>query len=106
MASHVIIGGLLRLGMSAAAGVAFTALHWGCAQGCVCCPAPAGYVTAAAAGGALLYVIMMYEIAPLWNTKIVNFTQRVPFFLSHLLFGAAVGAWVYWKLGHAPCSAG
>ncbi len=52
---------------------------------------PAGYVTAAAAGGALLYVIIEYEIAPLWNTKIVNFTPQVPFFLSHLLFGRRSG---------------
>ena len=52
-------------------------------------------------GGALLYVIMLYGFAPLWNTDIVNFTLRVPFFISHLLFGAAVGGWVCWQLGYA-----
>jgi hypothetical protein len=31
----------------------------------------------------------------------VDFTPRVPFFVSHLLFGAAVGGWVSWKLGPA-----
>ena len=99
-ASHVIVGGLMHLAMSAFAGVAFAVvlavliragLRW--------LATPAGYVAAAAAGGALLYVVMLYGFAPLWNTEIVNFTPRVPFFLSHLLFGAAVGGWVYWRLG-------
>jgi len=35
------------------------------------------------------------------NRTRVAFTPQVPFFLSHLLFGAAVGGWVYWKLGYA-----
>jgi hypothetical protein len=42
---------------------------------------------------------MLYGFAPLWNTEIVNFTPRVPFFFSHVLFGAVVGGWVYWRLG-------
>jgi len=43
----------------------------------------------------------MYGFAPLWNTEIVDFTPRVPFFVSHLLFGAVVGGWVYRMLGPA-----
>lgn len=102
LASHVVVGGLLHLAMSAAAGTAFAvALALLIRSGIRVLATPAGYVAAAAAGGGLLYVIMIYGFAPLWNTEIVDFTPRVPFFLSHLLFGAAVGAWVYWRLGYA-----
>jgi hypothetical protein len=102
LASHVIVGSLLHLAMSAAAGAAFAvALALLIRSGPRVLATPAGYVAAAMAGGALLYVIMMYGFAPLWNREIVDFTPRVPFLLSHLLFGAAVGGWVYWSLGHA-----
>src|SRR5215472_12216670 len=100
LASHVIVGGLLHLAMSAFAGVTFAVvLAVLIRAGLRVLATPAGYVTAAAAGGALLYVVMLYGFAPLWNTEIVNFTPRVPFFFSHLLFGATVGGWVYWRLG-------
>ncbi len=102
VASHAIVGGLLHLAMSAFAGIAFAVvLALLIRSGVRVLATPAGYVGAAVAGGALLYVIMMYGFAPLCNTNIVNFTPRVPFFLSHLLFGAVVGGWVYWQLGHA-----
>jgi hypothetical protein len=102
LASHVIVGGLLHLAMSAFAGAAFAVvLAVLIRAGVRALATPAGYVTGAVAAGALLYVIMIYGFAPLWNTEIVNFTPRVPFFVSHLLFGAAVGVWVYWQLGHA-----
>ena len=102
LASHVIVGGLLHLAMSAAAGMAFAVvLAVLIRAGLRVLATPAGYVIAAVAGGALLYVIMLYGFAPLWNTEIVNFTPRVPFFLSHLLFGATVGGWVYWQTVHA-----
>jgi hypothetical protein len=101
LASHVIVGGLLHLAMSAFAGIAFAVgLAVLIRSGLRVLATPAGYVTAAMAGGALLYVIMLYGFAPLWNTEIVDFTPRVPFFLSHLLFGAAVGGWVYWQIGY------
>ena len=102
LASHVIVGGLLHLAMSATAGIAFAVvLAVLIRAGLRVLATPAGYVTAAVAGGALLYVIMMYGFAPLWNTEIVDFTPRIPFFLSHLLFGAVVGGWVYWQAMHA-----
>jgi hypothetical protein len=102
LVSHVIVGGLLHLAMSAAAGIAFAVvLAVLIRAGLRVLATPAGYVAAAIAGGALLYVIMIYGFAPLWNTEIVDFTPRVPFFLSHLLFGAAVGGWVYWRIGYA-----
>jgi hypothetical protein len=104
-ASHVIVGGLLHLAMSAVAGAAFAVvLALLIRAGARALAAPAGYVAAAVAGGALLYVIMMYGFAPVWNTEIVNFTPRVPFFVSHLLFGATVGGWVYWRLAGARAS--
>ena len=100
--SHVIVGGLLHLAMSAAAGVAFAVvLAVLIRYGLRLLATPVGYVAAATAGGALLYVIMLYGFAPLWNTEIVDFTPRVPFFLSHLLFGAVAGGWVYWQIGYA-----
>jgi hypothetical protein len=105
LASHLIVGGLLHLAMSAFAGAAFAVvLAVLIRAGLRALDTPAGYVTAAVGSGALLYVIMMYGFAPLWNTEIVNFTPRVPFFISHLLFGAIVGGWVYWQIGHAPAS--
>jgi hypothetical protein len=102
LASHVIVGGLLHLAMSAAAGIAFAVvLAVLIRAGLRMLATLAGYVAAAVAGGALLYVIMLYGFAPLWNTEIVDFTPRVPFFVGHLLFGATVGGWVYWQAGHA-----
>jgi hypothetical protein len=38
-----------------------------------------GYVLGGAAGGALLYVIMVYAVAPALNTNISDFTPRAPF---------------------------
>jgi hypothetical protein len=98
-ASHVIIGGLLHLAMSAVAGAAFAVvLAVLLRAGLRLLATPAWYVAAAAAGGALLYLIMLYGLAPALNTDIVNFTPRLPFFFSHLVFGATVGGWVYWRL--------
>ena len=98
-ASHVIVGGLLHLAMSAFAGAAFAVvLAVLIRAGARVLASPAWYVAAATAGGALLYLIMVYGLAPALNSEIVNFTPRVPFFFSHLLFGAAVGGWVYWKI--------
>jgi hypothetical protein len=102
-ASHVIVGGLLHLAMSAFAGAAFAVvLAVLIRAGARVLASPAWYVAAATAGGALLYVIMLYGLAPALNSEIVNFTPRVPFFFSHLLFGATVGGWVYWRIAAAP----
>jgi hypothetical protein len=102
-ASHVIVGGLLHLGMSVVAGAAFAAvLAMLIRAGARELASPAGYVIAGAAGGALLYAIMLYGLAPALNTDVVNFTPRVPFLFSHLLFGATVAGWVYWKIAAAP----
>jgi hypothetical protein len=105
-ASHLIVGGLLHLAMSAFAGAAFAVvLAVLIRAGAQLLASTAWYVAAAAAGGALLYVIMVYGLGPALNTDIVNFTPRVPFFFSHLLFGATVGGWVYWKTAAAGAGA-
>ena len=101
-ASHVIVGGLLHLAMSAFAGAAFAVvLAVLIRAGLRALASPAWYMAAATGGGALLYAIMLYGFAPLWNSEIVNFTPRLPFFFGHLLFGATVGGWVYWRLAAA-----
>jgi hypothetical protein len=58
---------------------------------------PVGYVLGGAAGGALLYVIMVYTVAPALNTNISDFTPWGPFFIAHLVYGTTVAAFVYWR---------
>src|SRR5216684_3839539 len=70
VASHAIVGGLLHLAMSAGTGAAFAvALAVLIRSGLRVLATPAGYVAAAVAGGALLYVIMIYAVAPAWNSE-------------------------------------
>jgi hypothetical protein len=64
LVSHVIVGGLLHLAMSAFAGMAFAVVLAVLIRfGLRALATPVGYVAAAAAGGALLYVIMLYGFA-------------------------------------------
>lgn len=96
--SHVIVGGLLHLAMSIGAGIVFAVvlavlIRAGLRQ----LASPLMYVLGGAAGGALLYVIMMEGIAPQLNRTIVDFTPRLPFFWAHLAFGATVAAYTYWR---------
>jgi len=62
---------------------------------------PVGYLLGSTAGGAILYLIMMEAVAPHLNRTIVDFTPRTPFFLAHLVFGAVVGGYVYWRCAAA-----
>jgi hypothetical protein len=105
--SHVIVGGLLHVAMSIGAGVAFAvALALLIRAGFRQFAHPLLYVLGGAAGGALLYLIMMEGVAPRMNRTIVEFTPRLPFFLAHLAFGATVAAYTYWRTtggtAHAP----
>lgn len=107
VASHLIVGGLLHLAFSAAAGIAFALviallIRSGIKPLSAALASPLGYPAAAALGGALLYVIMIYGIATALNSEIVDFTPRGPFFAAHLLYGATAGAFVYWRAIHAP----
>ena len=96
VASHLTVGSVLHVAMSVTAGVAFViALALAIRLGLRALATPAGYILGGAAGGALLYVIMMYVVAPSMNSMISDFTPRTPFFLAHLAFGATVGAFVY-----------
>lgn len=98
VASHLVVGAVLHVAMSAAAGIAFAlVLAVLLRAGLRLLAHPVGYVVAGLLGGGLLYVIMMYGVAPALNSEIVDFTPRVPFLISHLLFGATVGAFVYWR---------
>jgi hypothetical protein len=102
VASHIVVGTVLHLAMSVTAGVAFAVvLAVLIRAGISVLTTPMGYVLAAAAGGAILYLIMMEAVAPHLNRTIVEFTPRTPFFLAHLLFGAVVGAYVYWRCAAA-----
>jgi hypothetical protein len=97
-ASHLAVGAILHTAMSASAGVAFAvALAVLIRAGFGLLATPVGYVLGGAAGGALLYVIMMYGVAPALNTNISDFTPRGPFFIAHLIYGATVAAFVYWR---------
>jgi hypothetical protein len=108
--SHLAVGSVLHLLMSATSGIAFVLvlavpLRIG-GRAAATLTNPVGYVLAGAAGGALLYVIMMYGVAPALNDQIVHFTPRVPFFISHLLFGAVATGWVYvMQAGHVTRTA-
>lgn len=96
--SHVVVGGLLHLAMSIGAGIVFAVvLAVLIRAGLRPLASPLMYQLGGAAGGALLYVIMMEGIAPQLNRTIVDFTPRLPFFLAHLAFGATVAAYTYWR---------
>jgi hypothetical protein len=98
VASHLTVGAVLHVAMSATAGIAFAVvLATLIRAGIRPLATPLGYLTGAAIGGALLYVIMMYGVAPAFNSEIVDFTPRVPFFFSHLVFGAVAGGYAYWR---------
>jgi hypothetical protein len=105
-ASHLAVGAILHTVMSATAGVAFAvALAVLIRAGFGFLATLVGYVLGGAAGGALLYVIMVYAVAPALNTNISDFTPRGPFFIAHLVYGATVAAFVYWRRHHAVVSA-
>jgi hypothetical protein len=100
--SHIVVGTVLHLAMSITAGVAFAVvLAVLIRAGLAILTAPLGYLFGGVAGGALLYVIMMEAVAPNLNRTIVEFTPRTPFFLAHLLYGATVGGYVYWRASTA-----
>jgi hypothetical protein len=95
VASHLVVGALLHLAESVVAGIAFAVvLALLLRAGIRLLASPLTYVIAAMVGGALLYGIMMYAVAPVLNPEIIQFTPRVHFFVGHLLFGATVGAFV------------
>lgn len=101
--SHLVVGAVLHTAFSVFAGVAFAVvLALLVRAGLRFLMSPAAYVLAGAAGGALLYAIMIYLVAPGLNSTIVEFTPLIPFFFAHLLYGATVGGFVYWRRHHVP----
>jgi hypothetical protein len=110
VASHITVGAILHLAMSATGGVAFAVaiallIRSGIKPLAALLTQPLGYLAASVVGGALLYTIMMYGIAPVLNSEISDSTARAPFFAAHLLFGAVTGAFVYWRSSHVPGTA-
>src|SRR5262249_22473062 len=98
VASHFVVGTVLHLGMSITAGVAFAVVLAALIRsGLHVLATPLGYVLGGAAGGAILSLIMMEAVAPHSNRTIAAFPPRAPFFLAHLLFGAVVAGYVYWR---------
>lgn len=51
-------------------------------------------------------MVMIYGVAPALNSTVENFNPRVPFFLAQLVFGVAVGAFVYWRAGRGVAAGG
>lgn len=110
IASHITVGTILHLAMSMASGIAFAVaiallIRVGIKPLATLLTEPIGYLVASVVGGALLYTIMMYGIAPVLNKTISDSTARGPFFAAHLLFGAVTGAYVYWRLTHVAGTA-
>jgi len=102
VASHIVVGTILHLAMSVTAGIAFAVvLAVLIRSGLHVLSTPVGYLLGSTAGGAILYLIMMEAVAPHLNRTIVDFTPRTPFFLAHLVFGAVVGGYVYWRCAAA-----
>jgi hypothetical protein len=98
VASHLVVGTVLHLAMSITAAVAFAVVLAALIRaGLHVLATPLGYVLGGAAGGAILYLIMMEAVAPHLNRTIVESTPRAPFFLAHLLFGAVVAGYVCWR---------
>lgn len=97
-ASHLAVGSILHTAMSVTAGIAFAlVLAFLIRAGLRSLSNPVGYVLGGATGGAILYLIMMYAVSPALNTNIKDFTPRAPFFFAHLLYGATVAGFVYWR---------
>jgi hypothetical protein len=98
--SHLAVGMVLHLAFSVVVGIAFVTILFGLRRAGL--PVlgkmlgnPAGYVVAAIAGGALLYVVMMYLVLPWANPLMPDMTPRVPFFVGHLVYGLLFGVVAY-----------
>lgn len=94
--SHLAVGTLLHLGMSIVMGIAFAlVLAFALRAGLRALAHPLAYIAAGGAGGALLYTIMMYGVAPVLNPTIVDMTARAPFLAAHVAFGVVTAGYVY-----------
>src|SRR6266851_4253736 len=95
-ASHVAVGMILHLAFSMVVGMVFiTVLVALRRAGVGVLRTVPGYVGAAVAGAALLYVVMIYLVLPWANPLMCHMTPRGPFFVGHLIYGLVFGLVAY-----------
>jgi hypothetical protein len=91
-AGHLAVGMILHLAFSMLAGIVFITVLFGLQRaGLGLLRTAPGYIGAAIAGAALLYVVMMYLVLPWANPLMCHMTPRGPFFIGHLIYGLIFG---------------
>jgi hypothetical protein len=105
-ASHLATGMVLHLTFSMLAGMAFITVLFALRRaGLGVLRTLPGFVGASMAGGALLYLVMMYLVLPWANPLMIHMTPRGPFFIGHLIFGLVFGLVAYPLARRAALSA-
>ena len=95
-AGHLAVGLVLHLAFSMVVGIVFITVLSGLRRaGRGVLRTWPGYVGAAVAGAALLYVVMMYLVLPWANPLMCHMTPRGPFFIGHLVYGLVFGLVAY-----------
>jgi hypothetical protein len=95
-ASHLAVGMVLHLAFSMVVGIVFVTVLFALRRaGLGVLRTLPGFVGAAIAGAALLYVVMIYAILPWANPLMYHMTPRGPFFIGHLIYGLVFGLVAY-----------
>jgi hypothetical protein len=95
-ASHLAVGMILHLAFSMLVGMVFITVLFALRRaGLGVLRTVPGYVGAAVAGAALLYVVMIYLVLPWANPLMCHMTPRGPFFVGHLIYGLVFGLVAY-----------
>ena len=85
-------GMILHLAFSVLVGIVFITILFGLRRaGLGLLRTAPGYIGAAIAGAALLYVVMIYLVLPWANPLMCHMTPRGPFFIGHLIYGLIFG---------------
>ena len=91
-AGHLAAGMILHLAFSVLVGIVFITILFGLRRaGLGLLRTAPGYIGAAIAGAALLYVVMIYLVLPWANPLMCHMTPRGPFFIGHLIYGLIFG---------------
>jgi hypothetical protein len=95
-ASHLAVGMILHLAFSILVGIVFITILFALRRaGLGLLRTAPGYIGAAIAGAALLYVVMIYLVLPWANPLMCHMTPRGPFFIGHLIYGLIFGLVAY-----------
>ena len=95
-AGHLAAGMILHLAFSVLVGIVFITILFGLRRaGLGLLRTAPGYIGAAIAGAALLYVVMIYLVLPWANPLMCHMTPRGPFFIGHLIYGLIFGLVAY-----------